>query len=151
MRPISNPTLQKRWVSLPSNSTTLIQKSAHIRNHKTLHQNRSTQPTNTVGGKSFSRLISTQRCLSHSGHALSIHSIIIPHDVGNSKLTKGGLRGSTERITKAIVFASPDATLLSFCRLGRAGNSDSHSMHLQHQDSYTTSLVRIAERNPTLL
>ena len=39
----------------------------------------------TVGGKSFSRLISRQGCLSHSGYALPVHSIIIP------LLTKEGL------------------------------------------------------------
>ena len=38
-----------------------------------------------MGGKSFSRLISRQGCFSHSGDALSVHSIIIP------LLTKEGL------------------------------------------------------------
>ena len=46
--------------------------------------------SHTVGGKSFSRLILRQGCLSHSGDALAIHSIIIPQDVGNSKPDKGG-------------------------------------------------------------
>ena len=42
-----------------------------------------------MGGKSFSRLILRQGYLSHNGDALSIHSIIILQDVGNSKLTRG--------------------------------------------------------------
>ena len=92
----------------------------------------------TVGGKFFSRLISRQACLSHSGNASLVHgnnhSPLAKEGAPNKfpPLTKGG-RGGVKFLQVGLSEIHQVMYNLTF----RSGN-------------LTSSKIRSAERNPTL-